>query len=325
MESESVKETVGADGAKETEKVREESVTDSNGSTSSTKVAEKVVEDDESKLTSTRTESKDASGKETSEKKVEAESKDGSVKSSVEVQKDGGPAEIVTVLGSGQSGGEISVSADQVRLAVSLQEKVSGEIHDVQQEKVMLAESTTDRIPLTLSGEAMKGMSDSGAALNIVSSKGGLKVSKEVLGNLSGEDEVVIQFSASEEISLSEDQKDAVGESASVLEIKVSSAGESLGGSINGVLTLVVKHVVAEGMVPAMYYVTDNGDMEKLEGSYDAERQEMTGVTTHCSIYAVIDEDSNAGGDDVLIYAAAAIITILAVATVAGYLHMRRS
>lgn len=322
---ESVKEIVGADGAKETEKVREESVTDTNGSTSSKKVTEKVVEDDEAKLTSTQTESKDASGKETSEKKVVAESKDGSVKSSVEVPQDGSNAEIVTVLGSGQSGGVMSISSEQVKFAVSLQEKVSGEISDVQQEKVMLAESTTDSISLTLSGGAMKDVSDSGAALNIVSSEGALKVSKEVLGNLSGEDEVVIQFSASEEISLSEDQKDAVGENASVFEIKVMSDGESLGSSINGTLTLLVKHVAAEGMVPAMYYVADNGDMEKLEGSYDAERQEMTGITTHCSIYAVIDEDPNAGGDDVLLYAAAVAITILAVAAVAGYLYMRRS
>ncbi|WII07980.1 Ig-like domain-containing protein [Methanomassiliicoccales archaeon LGM-RCC1] len=322
---ESVKETVGADGAKETEKAREESVTDPNGSTSSKKVTEKVVEDGESKLTSTQTESKDASGKETSEKKVVAESKDGSVRSSVEVPQDGSPAEIVTVLGSGQSGGVMSISSEQVKLAVSLQEKVSGEITDVQQEKVMLAESTTDSISLTLSGEAMKGMSDSGAVLNLVSSEGSLKVSKEVLGNLSGEDEVLIQFSASEEISLSEDQKDAIGENASVLEIKVSSGGESLGNSINGVLTIVVKHVAAEGMVPAMYYVADNGDMEKLEGSYDAERQEMTGVTTHCSIYAVIDEDPNAGDDNALLYAGVAIITILAVVAVAGFLYMRRS
>ncbi len=343
---ESNKEIIATDGSKVTEKVKAENVTASDGSTISTKVTESTKEDADSIISSVQTETKTAGGKESSEKTVVAESKDGNVISTVDIPTDADKAEIVTVVKAGSEDGVASVSKELVEQAVAIQEKVSDAIsEDVkEQTKVIQVESETVDASLTVSQDAVKAVSDSGSELKMVSQDGSMQISKEILENLSDVDDVTISFSKSEDAvkeKMTDAQKGAVDENATVLELKITSGDTSLGDRLGGTLTVTVKHKQAEGMVAVAYYIADDGTKEKLNGTYDPEKEEMSFETTHCSIYAVVDESSEPDpvpgpivdpdepssgdkDDGMMLYIGIAIAVIAAIA-VAGVLYMRRT
>jgi len=345
--SESVVEIVKSDGQTEKETVREESVTGTDGKTETAKVTENVKDDlDGDIIKSTQTETKDADGKESTEKKVEAESKDGNVTSSVEIPNDSEKVEIVTVVKTDSEGGSHTVSAEQIQQAVSIQEKVSDAIfEDVKEQiKVIQVESETVDASMTVSQDAVRAVSDSGSELKMVSQEGSMQISKEILENLSDVEDVTISFSKSEDAvkeKMTDAQKEAVDENATVLELKITSGDTSLGDRLGGTLTVTVKHKQAEGMVAVAYYIADDGTKEKLNGTYDPEKEEMSFETTHCSIYAIVDESSepepvpepivdpdepSSGDKDdgMMLYIGIAIAVIAAIA-VAGVLYMRKN
>ena len=94
-------------------------------------------------------------------------------------------------------------------------------------------------------------------------------------------------------------------------------------------------HIIAAaaGKTPVAYYIPENGDRERLDGTYDAENGVMVVRTTHCSIYAVIDEepavdpiddDGQSGDDNTMLYIGAAAVAAVLIA-IAAVLISRRS
>jgi len=94
-------------------------------------------------------------------------------------------------------------------------------------------------------------------------------------------------------------------------------------------------HIIAAaaGKTPVAYYIPENGDRERLDGTYDVENGVMVVRTTHCSIYAVIDEepavepiddDGQSGDDNTMLYIGAAAVAVVLIA-IAAVLISRRS
>lgn len=321
VREESSKTITKTGGVKESEKRSSETVTQPNGSISTTKVTERTSEDDTSTLTVKQIETKDAKGNESFKKSIEAESKDGSMRSSMEISEDTESAEIVTSINLGSGGGSTTVTADDFRRAVALQERVSKEISDLKGHgKIIQVESPSDGLSLSVPKDAMKAVSDSDSLLRLVSEGGSLLISKEVMKTLSQSDDLVISISGSAEESMNDAQKEAVNEGSTVVEVKITSGDKSLGNSLNGKITMVLKHSPADGKVPVAYYISDDGRKERQEGAFDPNTGTMTVILTHCSIYAVIDEEPVTGlsDDNTLIYlgVAAAVLAIIIIAIV---------
>ena len=161
---------------------------------------------------------------------------------------------------------------------------------------------------------------NSGSLLRLVSEGGSLLISKEVMETLSQSDDLVISISGSAGDRMNDAQKGAVNEGSTVVEVKITSGDRSLGNSLNGKITMVLKHIPAEGKVPVAYYISDDGRKERHEGVFDPDTGTMTVILTHCSIYAVIDENpvTSSSDDDTMIYVGAAVaVLMLIIAAVA--------
>lgn len=327
VREESSKTVAKTGGMNESEKRSSETVTHPNGSVSTTKVTERTSEDDTSKLTVKQIETTDANGNESFKKSIEAESKDGFVRSSVEIPKDAESAEIVTSLDLGSEGGSVAVTADDFRRAVALQEMVSEEISDLKGHgKIIQVESPSDGLSLSVPKDAMKAVSDSGSLLRLASEGGSLLISKEVVETLSESDDLVISISGSAGDRMNDAQKGSVNDGSTVVEVKITSGDRSLGNSLNGKITMVLKHAPAEGKVPVAYYISDDGRKERQEGIFDPDTGTMTVILTHCSIYAVIDEDPVTGSsdDDTMMYVGA-VAAVLILIVVAVAVHSRKN
>lgn len=326
VKSESSTETVSADGWTETETVKEQSVTGADGKTASSKIVETVTQyADGDKIVSVATEAVSSDGKKTSERTVAAESADGTVRSDAEVSE--GSADIVTVVDAVSAGGAYALSKEQAEQAVSLQEKVSGAISDVpEQTKVIKVESAASAGSLTVAHDVIETVAESGSSLMMSSSAGSLTVSSEVLSNISQEDEVTIFVSAANDQDMSGAQKSAVADAVAV-DVRIMSGDRSLGSQLDGTVTISVRYTPADGKVAVAYYIADDGSRERMGGVYDPERGEVTFNTTHCSIYAIFDEDVepvDEGGSNTMQYIGAAAVAVVLIA-IAAVLISRRS
>lgn len=333
---ESVKTTIKDNGEVEKETVKDIQTTDSNGQTSSVKVTDKIVEDDNGTMTAVTTETKDASGKESVEKVIEAESKDGDIRAVTEVPSNTDKAQIVTTVQSESSGDGFMLSAEKIEQAIAIQEKVAGEVSkDVSgQEKVIQVETDEKDVSLTVPKEAVKAVSDSGSELKVVSSTGTMSLSKEVLSNLSGEDEITVSMSSAEVHDLNDSQKGSVPEGSTIVDLKVLSGADSVGDRLGGTVTITIKHQLVKGTIAVAYYIADDGTKEKLNGSYDAENELMTVETTHCSIYAVVNElpeeepepvENNGSSDDNTMLYIGIAVAVIAVIAICAVVYMRKN
>lgn len=332
--SESTKDTVSTDGSRETETVSTETVTEPDGSSSavtvtestktaadgkteSTKVTETVETDDECTISSKQTETKDRDGKVTSDKSVKAESVDGKVMSSAEIPQGSDKGEIVTIVETGSGGSSHTLTAEQVEQAVSIQDRVSDEISgDVEEQtKVIMVQSATPDASLTVSQDVVAAVAESGSALAMSSQAGSLTVSNEVLQNISDEGTITVFVSEADEKDMSDAQRRAVGDAAAV-DVKIMAGDRSLGESLDGTVTITIKHTQETGKVAAAYFVDANGSKEKMENTrYDAERHEVSFESTHCSLYMVVDEDPESGssGSSTVLYICIGAVAVAAV------------
>ena len=144
------------------------------------------------------------------------------------------------------------------------------------------------------------------------------------MSNISSCDDIVISVAKAIEDVLTDEQKAAINSDATVVKVKVMSGDKSIGDKLNGEITISIKHVTAPGMVPVAYYVHDDGTMEKVDGKYNMKNNEMVVKTTHCSIYAVIDEAPESSDGNILLYAGIAIAAVIIIAAIATFMLRRR-
>lgn len=292
----------------------------------STKVEKKkaYTDGDGNRMTVESSEIFDRNGNRTGlEKKVEARSEDGSVSSTATITAGNDDADVVTVVGAGSGSGV--VSGDLIDKALALQERVVREIagdtknHD----KTLHIEISASDADLILQQDSVGAVSGSGSALRISSGNGSVTLPKQVMSGITGKGDISISFAKAKYSDMSDAQKTAVSDGTAV-DVTIASGGVSLGNALGGTITLSVKHVPAGGKTPVAYFIAEDGSKERMDGtSYDPETGMVSFDTTHCSLYAVIDEDPGSSGTGIVLYVCIAIAAFVAIAAVALVIRRR--
>ena len=292
----------------------------------STKVEKKkaYTDKDGNRMTVESSEIFDRNGDRTGlEKKVEARSEDGSVSSTATITAGNDDADVVTVVGAGSGSGV--VSGDLIDKALALQERVVREIagdtknHD----KTLHIEISASDADLILQQDSIGAVSGSGSALRISSGNGSVTLPKQVMSGITGKGDISISFAKARYGDMSDAQKTAVSDGTAV-DVTIASGGVSLGNALGGTITLSVKHVPAGGKTPVAYFIAEDGSKERMDGiSYDPETGMVSFDTTHCSLYAVIDEDPGSSGTGIVLYVCIAIAAFVAIAAVALVIKRR--
>ena len=292
----------------------------------STKVEKKkaYTDKDGNRMTVESSEIFDRNGDRTGlEKKVEARSEDGSVSSTATITAGNDDADVVTVVGAGSGSGV--VSGDLIDKALALQERVVREIagdtknHD----KTLNIEVSASDADLILQQDSVGAVSGSGSALRISSGNGSVTLPKQVMSGITGKGDISISFAKAKYSDMSDAQKTAVSDGTAV-DVTIASGGVSLGNALGGTITLSVKHVPAGGKTPVAYFIAEDGSKERMDGiSYDPETGMVSFDTTHCSLYAVIDEDPGSSGTGIVLYVCIAIAAFVAIAAVALVIRRR--
>ena len=292
----------------------------------STKVEKKkaYTDKDGNRMTVESSEIFDRNGDRTGlEKKVEARSEDGSVSSTATITAGNDDADVVTVVGAGSGSGV--VSGDLIDKALALQERVVREIagdtknHD----KTLHIEISASDADLILQQDSIGAVSGSGSALRISSGNGSVTLPKQVMSGITGKGDIAISFAKAKYSDMSDAQKAAVSDGTAV-DVTIASGGVSLGNALGGTITLSIKHVPAGGKTPVAYFIAEDGSKERMDGiSYDPETGMVSFDTTHCSLYAVIDEDPGSSGTGIVLYVCIAIAAFVAIAAVALVIKRR--
>ena len=292
----------------------------------STKVEKKkaYTDKDGNRMTVESSEIFDRNGNRTGlEKKVEARSEDGIVSSTATITAGNDDADVVTVVGAGSGSGV--VSGDLIDKALALQERIVREIagdaknHD----KTLHIEVSASDADLILQQDSVGAVSGSGSALRISSGNGSVTLPKQVMSGITGKGDISISFAKARYGDMSDAQKAAVSDGTAV-DVTIASGGVSLGNALGGTITLSVKHVPAGGRTPVAYFIAEDGSKERMDGiSYDPETGMVSFDTTHCSLYAVIDEDPGSSGTGIVLYVCIAIAAFVAIAAVALVIKRR--
>ena len=292
----------------------------------STKVEKKkaYTDKDGNRMTVESSEIFDRNGNRTGlEKKVEARSEDGSVSSTATITAGNDDADVVTVVGAGSGSGV--VSGDLIDKALALQERIVREIagdaknHD----KTLHIEVSASDADLILQQDSVGAVSGSGSALRISSGNGSVTLPKQVMSGITGKGDIAISFAKARYGDMSDAQKAAVSDGTAV-DVTIASGGVSLGNALGGTITLSIKHVPAGGKTPVAYFIAEDGSKERMDGiSYDPETGMVSFDTTHCFLYAVIDEDPGSSGTGIVLYVCIAIAAFVAIAAVALVIKRR--
>lgn len=239
-------------------------------------------------------------------------------------------ASVVTEVKTSEENGQVVISHESLDVALKMQEMYSKKIVNENESvkdatKVIQVGSGSSDANVKLSSDIVKKIADADSAILVSGTAGSMEVSKGVMSNISEYDDIAISVAKAIEDVLTDEQKAAINSDATVVKVKVMSGDKSIGDKLNGEITISIKHVTAPGMVPVAYYVHDDGTMEKVDGKYNMKNNEMVVKTTHCSIYAVIDEAPESSSDgNILLYAGIAIAAVIIIAAIATFMLRRR-
>lgn len=203
---------------------------------------------------------------------------------------------VVTDIKAAESNGQLEISDEALELALKMQGLYSKKIIEYSEsvdtsEKVIQVKTDSSEAQVSLDSEAMKKVSDSNAAFRMSTSKGSITVEKDTLSGLSQREEVTLSFSPADRSSMTSAQREVIEAGSTVVSLTATSAGLSIGSDLGGKVTVTVKHAAVDGKTPVAYYVDGNGNRTKVaEQHYDAEKEEMTMVLDHFSIYTIVDE-----------------------------------
>ena len=275
------------DGVRTTETQTESTVTDSSGNTTTVSVTETAVKQADGSSTVVRTTETTKDGKTVTETAAGSISADGRVHTTV-TSADG---EIVTSIRADGEDGSYSVSDASVQTALQQQSVISDAVGE-DKEKVIEITSDTRDVSASIGQQALGSMADDGASLRMVSVQGTMTFGKDVLSSLSDKDDVTLSFAIADRSSMTSAQREVIEAGSTVVSLTATSAGQSIGSDLGGKVSVTVKHTAADGKTPVAYYVDENGNRTRVaEQHYDAEKEEMTMVLDHFSIYTIVDED----------------------------------
>ncbi len=280
-----------ADGVRTTVTESDSKVTDASGNVTQVSTTETAVKQSDGSSVVIRTTETTADGKTTTEMSAGAISADGKVHTVADTSA-AETTEVITKVKADGDDGSCTVSNDSVQKAIDQQNIISDAFGDtVDTTKVIEVISTLQGVSASLEKESLGDMSENDVTLRMTSTQGSMTFGKDVLTTLSDKDDVTLSFAVADRSSMTSAQRDVIETGSTVVNLTATSAGQSIGRDLGGKVIVTVKHAATDGKTPVAYYVDENGNMAKVaEQHYDAEKEEMTMVLDHFSLYTIVDE-----------------------------------
>lgn len=152
-----------------------------------------------------------------------------------------------------------------------------------------------DSDTVNLSASQLEQLAQNGGALIINGQNFEVKLDSNVLNAIVGanQEDVTVQVQSLTKDSLSQTQQDALTDKSTALVVDITlSAGDiSIHNFAGGIATVTVPFAPEKGKDYAVYYLAEDGTLEKITASYTDDS--LTFTTGHFSQYVVLEADSS--------------------------------
>jgi len=188
-----------------------------------------------------------------------------------------------------------TVSSGSMKTAIEAAQKAAEDKKTASSVEIKAAApSGATEIGFDLPKEALSTFAGSNAeTLSLNSSLGQLNLSAKTVESIAkqaeGADVVMSLAKVDTEKTLNEQQREAVG-TAPVYDISITSGGKNITSFDGGTATVTLPYELKAGEDPAgivVWYLDAQGNIQKMETSYDPATKSVTFTTTHFSLYVV--------------------------------------
>lgn len=199
-------------------------------------------------------------------------------------------------------------------------DSVAGEV--VNLDKVLWLVSTSTESEATLEGGAITILAESGIALALVADGGSVSLGSDILGRIAGENGISFRISFSG-IILTDAQSEVIEKGSTVFEITMVG-GPTSGSNVEGTI-VTIAHPYKRGTSPVAYFVDEDGTKVRVpEQTYDPEKEILTLVLEHMSVYEIVDEkQEHSEYGDKMIYLIVGAIAAISLVVCAYYVLKR--
>lgn len=239
---------------------------------------------------------------------VTAESSDGTLTSTTKFARGSSSAEInVNVPFKGTSADNLSFEDEMMTLATFMVEDMNKCLPEGVTADYRYLSATTDmsNVEMLISSDSMSSMSNSECTLRITTNDCSITISPSVIQKHKS-NAFSLSMKAVGSSEMTDDQRKAVSENATVLNIKAQSGTTDIGSNLGGRMLITINHTIA-GKELVAYYLPESGSPEKLELESYTDTT-ATFYVDHLSLYAVDEKPIVANPDSTI-----AIILVLAI------------
>jgi hypothetical protein len=174
---------------------------------------------------------------------------------------------------------------------------------------------------VTLTGGALEEFAETDLGLRFAFADGTLHYDADATRTLSEHDEVEVSLSKDDESILTDAQRAVLGD-ASFVSV-TAMAGQTYIKELDGTVSITYVFGNPEGWKDfAAYHIAEDGTKTLKEYTYNEGTGQVTIYSDHHSVYAMLEEPSGSGSGSNLVWIAAGIVAVLAIAAVA-YFAMR--
>ena len=273
---------------------------------------------------------------------IESKTSDVTTTATIEVKENGESASVAeTVIGSDTGTDTVSVSADDVAIAIKQLETITEVAEEVKSgisvEKTVTVEAskgTDDQAKVSIPASSMGSVGDNNASFAVKAGVGTIKIDSNIASHLSSkaaDDNAAIELSISNYTGdMTAAQKRVVGEHK-VIQLSASINGEYTGRDLGGKATITIPYELRDHENPlniVVFFIDDNGTIYKRVTTYDLVNHTITFETDHFSYYVIAEESAlgSADADDgnsFIVYIIVATTAVI-VASVAAVVFLRR-
>ena len=176
-----------------------------------------------------------------------------------------------------------------------------------------------DAARVTLTGDALREFAETGLGLSFAFEDGTMRYDADALGALSQYGYVEVSMTKDDESVLTDAQRAALG-GASFVSV-TAMAGQTYIRDLGGTVSMTYAFANPQGWEEfAAYHIDDDGSRTAMDWTYDEATGQVTIVSTHHSIYAMLERTEGSGSG--MVWIAAGIIAVLVIAA-AGFYAVR--
>jgi hypothetical protein len=171
---------------------------------------------------------------------------------------------------------------------------------------------------VTLTGDALEEFAGTDLGLRFAFEDGTLHYDADATRTLSEHDEVDVSMSKDDESALTEAQRAAVGD-ASFVSV-TAMAGQTYIKDLDGTVSITYAFGNPQGWEHfTAYHIAEDGTKTAKEYTYDESTGQVTIYSDHHSIYAILEDSAPSGSGSSIVWIAAGVVAVLAIAAVAFY------